>query len=42
MSCDVHHRDYNPSRKAEPNLQKDLDRSITKARTKQLQRALTN
>jgi hypothetical protein len=36
----VHHGDYNPSRKAEPNLQEDLDGPITRERAKQLQRAL--
>jgi hypothetical protein len=36
MSCDVHHGDYNPSRKGEPNLQEDSDGSITRARAKQL------
>jgi len=35
---DVHHGDYNLSRKAEPNLQEDSDRLITRARGKQLQR----
>jgi ribosomal protein L21E len=39
---DVHHGDYNPSRKAEPNLQEDSDGPITRARAKQLQRALTS
>jgi hypothetical protein len=39
---DVHHGDYNPSRKAEPNLQEDSDGSITRARAKQLQGALTS
>jgi hypothetical protein len=38
----VHHGDYNPSRKAEPNLQEDSDGPITRARAKQLQRALTS
>jgi len=37
---DVHHGDYNPSRKAEPNLQEDSDGPITRTRAKQLQRAL--
>jgi len=36
MSCDVHHGDYNPSRKVEPNLQEDSDGSIIGARAKQL------
>jgi len=35
---DVHHGDYNPTYKAEPNLQKDSDSSITRARVKQLQK----
>jgi hypothetical protein len=37
---DVHHKDYNPSRKAEPNTQEDSNSPLTRARTKQLQRAL--
>ena len=36
----MHHGDYNPSRKAEPNLQEDSDGPTTRARAKQLQRAL--
>jgi hypothetical protein len=36
---DVHHRDYNPSRKAEHNLQEDPDGPITRAKAKQPQRA---
>ena len=36
----MHHKNYNPSRKAKPNLQKDSNGPITKARVKQLQRAL--
>jgi len=36
----VHHENYNPSRKAEPNLQEDSDGIITRARVKQLQRTL--
>jgi hypothetical protein len=36
----VHHGNYNPSRKAEPNLQEDSDGIITRARVKQLQRTL--
>ena len=39
---DVHHGDYNPSRKAELNLQEDSDDPITRARAKQLQRVLTS
>ena len=38
----MHHRDYNPSRKVEPNLQEDSDGPITRVRAKQLQRALTS
>jgi len=38
----VHHGDYNPSRKVEPNLQEDSDGPITRVRAKQLQRALTS
>jgi len=37
---DVHHWDYNPSHKDEPNLQEDSDGPITRVRVKQLQRAL--
>jgi len=37
---DVHHGDYNPSRKTEPNLQEDSNGPIIKMRAKQLQRAL--
>jgi hypothetical protein len=36
----VHNEDYNPSRKAEPNIQKDLNDPITRARVKQLQKVL--
>jgi len=36
----VHHWDYNSSRKAKPNLQEDSDGPITRARVKQLERAL--
>jgi hypothetical protein len=39
---DVHHEDYNPSREAESNLQEDSDDPITRAKAKQLQRALTS
>jgi hypothetical protein len=38
----VHHGDYNPSRKVEPNLQEDSDSPITRARAKHLQSALTS
>jgi hypothetical protein len=38
----VHHEDYNPSCEVESNLQKDSDGPITRARAKQLQRALTS
>jgi hypothetical protein len=33
---DVHHGDYNPPHKAEPNLQEDSDGLIIRARGKQL------
>ena len=36
----MHNEDYNPSRKAEPNIQKDLNDPITRARVKQLQKVL--
>ena len=39
---DVHHGDYNPSRKDEPNLQEDSDGTMTRARAKQQKRALTS
>jgi hypothetical protein len=38
----VHHGDYNPSRKVEPNLQEASNDSITRARAQHLQRALTS
>ena len=38
----MHHEDYNPSCEAESNLQEDSDDPITRARAKQLQRALTS
>jgi hypothetical protein len=38
----VHHENYNPSRKAKSNMQKDSDGPMTRARAKQLQRALTS
>lgn len=39
---DVHHENYNPSRKVESNMQEDSYGPMTRARAKQLQRALTN
>jgi len=39
---DVHHGNYNPSCKAKTNMQEDLDGPMTRARAKQLQRALTS
>ena len=39
---DVHHGNYNPSRKAESNMQKGEDGPMTRAREKQQQRAVTN
>ncbi|KAL3582919.1 hypothetical protein D5086_017251 [Populus alba] len=39
---DVHHGNYNPSRKAESNMQEGTDGPMTRARAKQLQRAMTN
>ena len=41
-SHDVHHGNYNPSCKAKSNMQEDLDGPMTRARAKQLQRALTS
>ena len=38
----MHHGNYNPSRKDESNMQEDSDGPMTRARAKQLQRALTN
>ena len=38
----MHHGNYNPSRKVESNMQEDSDGPMTRARAKQLQRALTN
>jgi hypothetical protein len=38
----VHHGNYNPSRKAKSNMQEDLEGLMTRARVKQLQRALTS
>jgi hypothetical protein len=40
--ADVHYRNYNPSCKAKTNMQEDLDGPMTRARAKQLQRALTS
>jgi len=39
-STDVHHGNYNPSCKAKTNMQEDSDGPMTRARAKQLQRAL--
>ena len=39
---DVHHGNYNPSRKAESNMQEGADGPMTIARAKQLQRVMTN
>jgi hypothetical protein len=39
---DVHHGNYIPSRKDKSNMQEDLDGPMTRARAKQLQRALTS
>jgi len=38
----VHHGNYNPSCKAKTNMQEDSDGPMTRARAKQLQRALTS
>ena len=38
----MHHENYNPSRKAKSNMQEDLEGLMTRARVKQLQRALTS
>jgi hypothetical protein len=45
LSCkpiDMHHGNYNPSCKAKTNVQEDSDGPMTRARAKQLQRALTS
>jgi len=39
---DVHHGNYNPSCKAKTNMKEDSDGPMTRARAKQLQRALTS
>jgi hypothetical protein len=39
---DVHHGNYNPSCKAKSNMQEDSNGPMTRARAKQLQRALTS
>jgi len=39
---DVHHGNYNPSRKDKSNMQEDSDGLMTRARAKQLQRVLTS
>ena len=41
-TIDVHHGNYNPSRKAESNMQEGTDGPMTRARAKQLQRAMMN
>jgi hypothetical protein len=41
-TSDVHHGNYNPSCKAKTNVQEDSDGPMTRARAKQLQRALTS
>ena len=38
----MHHGNYNPSRKVKSNMQEDSDGPMTRARGKQLQRALTS
>ena len=38
----MHHGNYNPSRKVKSNMQEDSDGPMTRARVKQLQRALTS
>jgi hypothetical protein len=38
----VHHGNYNPSCKVKSNMQEDLEGLMTRARVKQLQRALTS
>jgi len=38
----VHHENYNTSRKVKSNMQEDSDGPMTRARAKQLQRALTS
>ena len=38
----MHHGNYNPSCKAKTNVQEDSDGPMTRARAKQLQRALTS
>ena len=38
----MHHGNYNPSRKAESNMQEGADGPMTRARAKQLQRVMTN
>jgi anaerobic ribonucleoside-triphosphate reductase len=39
---DVHHENYNSSRKAKSNMQEDSDGPMTRARAKQLQRTFTS
>ena len=38
----MYHENYNPSRKAESNMQEGADGPMTRARAKQLQRAMMN
>jgi hypothetical protein len=40
--CDVLHGNYNPSHKFKSNIQEDSDGPMTRAKGKQLQRALTS
>jgi hypothetical protein len=42
LLIDVHHGNYNPYCKAKTNMQEDSDGPMTRARAKQLQRALTS
>jgi hypothetical protein len=42
LKSDVHHGNYNPSHKVKSNMQEDSDGPMTRARGKQLQRALTS
>ena len=39
---DLHHENYNPSRKAKSNMQEGADGPMIRARANQLQRAMTN
>ena len=42
LKLDMHHGNYNPSRKAGSNMQEGTNGPMTRARAKQLQRAMTN